>query len=65
VETIVVIVIVGLAAAYVGRNFYLKFRRGKSGGAGCGCPSCGSTGACDRQPAAGKPSDACTIRDER
>ena len=58
------IVIVGLAAAYVARSYYLKFRRGKSGSVDCGCCSCDSADTCDQQPSGGKPSDGCTVRDD-
>jgi len=41
-ELMIIIAIVGLAAAYTARNFYKSFQAGKNGGCGCGCSSCGS-----------------------
>ena len=37
-DTILVILIVGLAACYVGRRFYNSIRRGSE--CGCGCSGC-------------------------
>jgi len=38
-ETIIVIVIVGLAAGFVGRRFYQNYLK-KNQSCGCGCASC-------------------------
>jgi hypothetical protein len=38
-ETIIVILIVGLAAVFICRNFYKKFNK-KSNSRSCGCSSC-------------------------
>ncbi len=47
-ETIVVILVIALAAAYVARNFYRKFGSGKPQNAGCGCTNsdCGMAQDC-------------------
>lgn len=39
-ELFIVLVIVGLAIAYVAKSFYHKYQSGKQGGAGCHCTSC-------------------------
>ncbi len=38
-ENIIVILIVGIAAVFIGRNFYQKFNK-KNNSGGCGCSSC-------------------------
>jgi hypothetical protein len=49
-EVIIVIAIVVLAAAYVARNFYLKFKKGKSYNGSSSCATCGCADTCnDRQ----------------
>jgi hypothetical protein len=46
VENIVVIVIVGMAAAFLGRSYYKKYKKGKQ--SSCGCSSCPvDASACD------------------
>lgn len=37
-ETIVVVIIVGMAAAFLGRSYYKKYKKGNP--CGCGCTSC-------------------------
>lgn len=44
-ETAVIIAVVALAAAYIARSFYLKFK-GQPTGGGCGCSGCGCSGSC-------------------
>ncbi len=39
-ETLLVILIVGLAALYIIRNFYKKFNKAKVNSCDCGCSSC-------------------------
>jgi len=39
-DTLLVILIVGLAAAYIARNFYKKFIKAKGNSCDCGCSSC-------------------------
>jgi hypothetical protein len=39
-ELFIVIVIIGLAAAYILKTFYNKYKIGKAGGSSCGCTSC-------------------------
>ena len=36
-EEIVLIIILAMAGGYTVRNFYFKYRGGKSQGGGCGC----------------------------
>jgi hypothetical protein len=40
VQTIIVIIIVGVAAGLVIRNFYMKYQQGKSNSCSCGCSDC-------------------------
>ena len=45
-EEIVLIVILVMAGAYTLRNFYSKFKGGKSKGGGCGCAAGDCPGTC-------------------
>jgi hypothetical protein len=63
-EVIIVAGVVVLAAVYVARNFYLKFKKGKSYGESCACPSCGCSDTCGDRQIGGHYPDACTIRDD-
>lgn len=45
IETTIVIIIVGLAAFFVGRTFYTNAKKGKST-CSCGCSSCGIADSC-------------------
>jgi hypothetical protein len=63
-ESIIVIVIVGIAAVYVARNFYRKFKRGKSYDASSGCSGCGGADTCGHKGIDGHPAQDCTINDD-
>jgi hypothetical protein len=43
-ENIIVIIIVALAAAFLGRSYYKKYKKGNQGS--CGCSSCPSGSSC-------------------
>lgn len=48
-ELFLVIVIVGVAGAYIFKTFYNKFKTGKASGSSCGCSSCDAAeSACNR-----------------
>ena len=47
-ETIIVLIIVGLAAGLLGRNYYKKYKKGNQGS--CGCSSCPADAACCEIP---------------
>jgi len=47
-ENIIVIIIVALAAAFLGRSYYKKYKKGNQGG--CGCKSCPSGSSCCQLP---------------
>ena len=49
-ELFVVIAIIGLAAVYIVKTFYNKYKIGKAGGSGCGCASCDTKGTLCGQP---------------
>lgn len=53
-EIIPVLIIVGLAGAYIGCSYYKKFMRAQSSKSGCVC-SCSESG-CDDSRQCGKPS---------
>jgi hypothetical protein len=44
-ETIIVIIIVALAAAFLGRSYYKKYKSGRNQGS-CGCTSCPADASC-------------------
>lgn len=46
-QTILVILIVGLAVAYVGRRFYANFKKGAQTNCSCGCGGCANENSCD------------------
>jgi len=56
-ELFIVIVIIGLAAAYIIKTFYNKYKIGSAGGSSCGCTSCDLDGATCGQPADAKQDD--------
>lgn len=39
-DTLIVVLIIGLAAIYIGRRFYKMIRQGPQAGCGCGCSGC-------------------------
>jgi hypothetical protein len=39
-ETLIVILIVGLAVIYVGRRFFNNLKKGSQASCGCGCSAC-------------------------
>ncbi len=47
-ENIVVMIIVGLAAAFLGRSYYKKYK--KSNQSSCGCTSCPANASCCELP---------------
>ncbi|OEU67573.1 MAG: hypothetical protein BBJ57_09260 [Desulfobacterales bacterium PC51MH44] len=48
-ELFIVIVIIGLAAVYIIKIFYNKYKTGKAGDSNCSCASCDSNDlACSR-----------------
>lgn len=47
-ENLIVILIVGFTAFYLGRTFYKNFKKG--GGCGCGCSASCNTGAACSEP---------------
>jgi len=52
-ENIIVIIIVGLAAAYIGRSYYKKYKKGNQCSGGCAaCPA--DTSSCDLPEESGK-----------
>lgn len=61
-ETLIVILIVVAAAAYVGRNVYRGFR--KKGGCSCGCTGCGISESCGG-PAEGNARDPISPKADR
>jgi hypothetical protein len=47
-EIVLVIIIVGLAAVYLGKTFYRTYRSTQEGSPACNCGSCGDhAGSCD------------------
>jgi hypothetical protein len=48
VENIVVIIIVGIAVAFLGRSYYKKYKKGNQGS--CGCTSCPADASCCELP---------------
>ena len=63
-ESIIVIGIVGIAAVYVARNFYRKFKRGQSYDTTSGCAGCGGADTCGHKDIDGHPAQDCTINDD-
>ena len=52
-ENVIVIIIVVLAAAYLGRTYYKKYKKGSQ--CSCGCAACPTdTSSCDLPEAQGK-----------
>ena len=54
-ETVLIIIIVGLAFTYLSKRFYNSLQKTKEPQCGCGCTSCPSEKNCDEpaiQPAA-------------
>ncbi len=47
-ENIVVIIIVGIAVAFLGRSYYKKYKKGNQGS--CGCTSCPADASCCELP---------------
>jgi hypothetical protein len=45
-EIFIIIVIVGLATAYIIKTYYNKYKTAKTGGSSCGCSSCDTRAAC-------------------
>ena len=64
-ETIIVISIIVVAAAYVARNFYRKFRVGKQQNSSCGCAGCDCIASddCDVMTIDGKLPENCPEKD--
>jgi hypothetical protein len=62
-ETIIVILIIAAAAAYVARNFHRKFRAGRQQDAAGSCSGCGSQGSCRHQTPFETPSESCPGKD--
>ncbi|MBL7178780.1 MAG: FeoB-associated Cys-rich membrane protein [Desulfobacterales bacterium] len=56
-EIFIVIVIVGLATAYIIKTFYNKYKIGKASGPDCGCTSCDSNDPARSRLANTKPDD--------
>jgi len=61
-ETLIVILIVAAAAAYVGRIFYKGFKQ--KDGCACGCTCCSISDSCS-QPAASSTGDAPAVQKDR
>ena len=59
-ELFIIIAIIALAAAYLGRNFYRKFLAGNTQNNSCGCSGCGCTpqDGCDPNTIGSKSIDA-------
>jgi hypothetical protein len=49
-ETILVIIVVGLASAYLVRKFYRSLQKTEETQCGCGCTSCPSEQKCEEPP---------------
>ena len=47
-ETLIVVIIVGVAAGLLGRNYYKKYKKGNQGS--CGCTSCPTDSSCCEFP---------------
>jgi hypothetical protein len=62
-ETIIVILIIAVAAAYVAWNFYRKYRAGRQQDTGGACSGCGSQGSCQHQTPFETPSETCPGKD--
>jgi hypothetical protein len=45
-EIFIVIIIIGLATAYIVKTFYNKYKTTKAGGTNCACSSCDAGSAC-------------------
>lgn len=41
-ENIIIVIIIAVAAIYVGKKFYKTYKAAESGGCGCTCESCGT-----------------------
>lgn len=61
-ETLIVILIVAAAAAYVGRIFYKGFKQ--KDGCACGCTCCSISDSCS-QPAAESTGAASAVQENR
>ncbi|MGD8702145.1 MAG: FeoB-associated Cys-rich membrane protein [Desulfosarcina sp.] len=61
-QTIIVIIIVAIAAVYVGRIFLRGFKQEENGA--CGCTACPSSDSCT-QPSAGDCCDAPSTQSDR
>jgi hypothetical protein len=61
-ETLIVILIVAVAAVYVGRIFYKGFKQ--KDGCACGCTCCSISDSCS-EPAAGKTRDTSPSQADR
>ena len=61
-ETLIVILIVAVAAVYVGRIFYKGFKQ--KDGCACGCTCCNISDSCS-EPAAGKVRDTSPTQTDR
>jgi len=46
-ETLIVILIVGFAAIYVGRRFFNNLKKGSQSSCGCGCSTCDVQSDCE------------------
>jgi hypothetical protein len=61
-ETLIVIVIVAVAAVYVGRIFYKGFKQ--KDGCACGCTCCSISDSCS-QPAVSSTGDTPAVKEDR
>jgi hypothetical protein len=62
-ETIIVILIIAVAAVYVARNFYRKYRAGSRQDTAGTCSGCGSQDSCRHQTPSETPSETCPGKD--
>jgi len=49
-QTLIVIVIVAMAAIYLGRRFYRSIKTAQASTCSCGCSECTEIASCDQAP---------------